>query len=250
MAEINGPYGLTTSPNSSEELDSDQATPATKTSLFSPHNAREALKSNNTGIIRSKVPPAFVLTQAQPTLIQHHQAQKSPDGATQDPFVSGPKLSASTQFSADTSKLSPIASTFTPQSLLASSPSSSVALSELSGSVTLPPQQLQDLQSKLVILAAPSGRQVPLERPETLRNLWYKPSNEVEYAKGYSATEISHSEYLSEPRVFKDASQSPFSTDEGISRYLMISQIATDCPMAAIERFFSVRFHACRLHAQ
>lgn len=240
MAGVSGLNGFNASPNSSEERDSDQATPATKTSLFSPHHVREILKPSNTGIVRSKVPPAFVLTQAQPTLIQNAQVRHGSDATTQDPFVSGPTLSATTQSSTDTSKLSPIASTFTPQSLVASSTASSVILSEPAGSVTLSPQRLKDLQAKLVGLAAPSA---PSVLPSLRHNPLYKSSNRFENGLPSSTAEDPHSDGRSQPLVFKDTKQGSFSTDRGTSRCLTISQVATDCPVAAIEGFFSVRVH-------
>lgn len=247
MAGVSGSNGFNASPNSSEELESGHATPATKTSLFSPQEVREILKPSNTGIVRSKVPPAFVLTQAQPTPTQQLQVCTGQDGVTQDPFISRPTLSATTQSSTDTSKLSPIASTFTPQNLLASSTASSVILSEPTGSTTLSPQRLRDLQSKLAGLAAPPGlSHLPDLHPSTLQKLSYKPEDgKAAFAIGDLRLDRS-----SQPEYSKDVWHGSFSTDRGTSRYLLISKVAHDCSVAAIEAFFSVRSHTSQMQTR
>ena len=245
MTGVSGHGGYNTSPNSSEELDSNQATPATKVSVFSPHDIREALKPSNIGIVRSKVPPAFVLTQPQPTFTQNIQTPNGTSCATQDPFVSGPSLSATTQSSTDTSRLSPTASTFTPPSTLTSSSGSSLALSEPSDNVTFHAQQFKDIHSKLLSLVAPPGLPIP---PGVLNSPVYRPSNKLEDTSVSSASRDTQSEHRVEFSMFKDTTNGSFSTDNGISRCLMVSQVATDCPVAAIEGFFSVSVHKCLMY--
>ena len=121
MTSIAQCQGIPASPNSSEEVDSHHDTPATKISPFSPEETWSQLKPAGTGFSRSKLPPQFLLF--------------SPDGGSQtsglprpqDPFVSGPNLSGTTQASTDVSKLSPNALTFTPTTLVDSSSAKSAA---------------------------------------------------------------------------------------------------------------------------
>ena len=123
MACTHDHNGTSASPNSSEEIDSHHATPATKLSPFSPDQVPNEPKHISQGIVRTRVPPPFVLA--------HEQSNFSPNGksgnaivpGSQDPFLSVPTLSSNTQSSGDGSKLSPNASAFTPTSLIESSSS-------------------------------------------------------------------------------------------------------------------------------
>ena len=112
MTTINQRQGISASPNSSEEVESHQDTPATKISPFSPGSNVGQLKSVGSGFSRAKLPPQFLLFN--PDGEMGSSASLRP----QDPFVSAPNLSGTTQASTDISKLSPIASAFTPTTLV------------------------------------------------------------------------------------------------------------------------------------
>ena len=115
--------GTSVSPNSSEEVESHHGTPATKLSPFSLDQSPEEPKHINQGIVRTRVPPPFVLARDQSTFGPNGKIGKSIEPSPQDPFLSAPKLSSNTQSSGDGSKLSPNASTFTPTSLIESASS-------------------------------------------------------------------------------------------------------------------------------
>ena len=125
MACTHDHNGTSASPNSSEEVESHQGTPATKLSPFSPDQVPEEPKHVNQGIVRTRVPPPFVLARDQSNFGPNGKSGKSMMPGSQDPFLSVPNLSSNTQSSSDGSKLSPNASTFTPTSLIESASSNS-----------------------------------------------------------------------------------------------------------------------------
>ena len=120
MACTHDHNGNSASPNSSEEVESHHGTPATKLSQFSPDQVLEDLKHVNQGIVRARVPPPFVLARDQSNFGPNGKVGRSLVPGSQDPFLLVPNLSSDTQSSGDGSKLSPIASTFTPTSLIES----------------------------------------------------------------------------------------------------------------------------------
>ena len=118
---------LSSSPNSSEEVDSTHATPATKLSSVTPKDGSDLFKIHGSGISRSKVPPAFQLS------VNNHDFSKKPKenssvltATSQDPFVMSPLPSAISRSSTEMSKLSPVANAFTPLSQIHSGSNSSV----------------------------------------------------------------------------------------------------------------------------
>lgn len=123
MACTHDHNGTSASPNSSEEVESHHGTPATKLSPFSPDQVPEEAKHVHQGIVRTKVPPPFVLARDQSNFGPNGKAGNAIVPGLQDPFLSVPRLSSNTQSSADGSKLSPNASTFTPTSLIESASS-------------------------------------------------------------------------------------------------------------------------------
>ena len=100
------------SPISSEEVDSHQGTPATKISPFSPNESRGQLKPVGLGFSRSKLPPQFLLFNANGEYPNLELNQP------QDPFVSSQDLTGTTKAFSETSRLSPNASAFTPATLV------------------------------------------------------------------------------------------------------------------------------------
>ena len=123
MACTHDHSGTSASPNSSEEVESHHGTPATKLSPFSPDHVAEEPKHVNQGIVRTRVPPPFVLTRDRSNLGLNNKSANPIVSGSQDPFLSAPNLNPNTQSSGDGSKLSPNASTFTPTSLIESTSS-------------------------------------------------------------------------------------------------------------------------------
>ncbi|KAL6719576.1 hypothetical protein ACLMJK_001496 [Lecanora helva] len=114
MAALVPQQGASASPNSSEEVDSYQDTPATKVSPFSSQETQSQLKPVGVGFSRSKLPPQFLLFSPTKKLGNLHSIRP------QDPFVSGFDSLSTTQVPTDASKLSPNASTFTPTTFVES----------------------------------------------------------------------------------------------------------------------------------
>lgn len=109
------------SPDSSEEVDSHLATPATKLTTFSPDDIHDFNNPRSRGIVRSNVPPAFDLTITAANFNGEGQQGKTSSTRCNDPFTSASSFgSNTTKTSTDTSKLSPAAASFTPSTLLES----------------------------------------------------------------------------------------------------------------------------------
>ena len=111
MTSIAKQHSTATSPNSSEDVESHHATPATKLSAFSPDDTRD-FNTSGSRIVRVPAYDLKITTaksnscakQATSTSLSHH-----------DPFVSASPLeSSTTKSSVESSKLSPIAAEFTP----------------------------------------------------------------------------------------------------------------------------------------
>ena len=122
MACTHDNNGTSASP-SSEEVESHHGTPATKLSPFSPDLVPEEPKHLSQGIVRTRVPPPFVLARDQSNFGPNGKPGNAILPGSQDPFLSVPDLSSNTQSSGDGSKLSPNASSFTPTSLIESASS-------------------------------------------------------------------------------------------------------------------------------
>ncbi len=123
MAGTQDGNGISASPNSSEEIDSHRGTPATKISAFSPEDNVESFKVASHGIIRSNVPPAFNLVHTNTNFSPNGKVGENTSSVFQDPFVSVSLSNSITQPSTGVSKLSPAASDFTPATSIAFSSS-------------------------------------------------------------------------------------------------------------------------------
>jgi hypothetical protein len=120
MAPTNEYNVASGSPGTSEGIESLRGTPATKLSQFSPDEAIGELKLCSNSINRANVPPSFNLSRANPRFVSNGNVNASPALGSADPFVSGPHLSTTTR-GTNSSKLSPIASTFTPATAVSAS---------------------------------------------------------------------------------------------------------------------------------
>ena len=114
MAGLAKQHSTATSPNSSEDVESHQATPATKLSAFSPDDTRDFTTSGSR-IVRI---PAYDL---KITTAKSNLSAKKASSSTvsnHDPFVSAsPLASSTTKSSIESSKLSPVAAAFTPTTI-------------------------------------------------------------------------------------------------------------------------------------
>lgn len=220
------------SPNSSEEIESHHGTPATKFSAFSPEDLLEGLKLVSHGIKRDKVPPAFVLTQAQSNFAPRGKGHDSSTAAIHDPFVSAPFLTSTTRSSTDVSKLSPVASVFTPSSVIGSFSSYGTA-----GSPEQP-------------LSAPTCS----NGPSSFGRLG-GPSVANAYHEGQACSTSVNGDIELYP-VWPSTSSSfinlgrlklgQFSSDDGTSRSLMISKVPRTVSEIEINAFFSVSFNVSK----
>ena len=138
MAGTQDCHGISTSPNSSEEVDSHRGTPATKISAFSPEGNLESFKVATHGIIRSNVPPAFNLVHTNTNFSANGKVGENTSLVFQDPFVSLSFSSNVTQPSTGVSKLSPSASDFTPATSITYASSNGRSLPIASHHVNVP----------------------------------------------------------------------------------------------------------------
>lgn len=230
MAVINGSNDASLSPNSSEEVESQHGTPATRISPFSPE-AREGLKTGGHGIVRSKIPPAFILT--------HVQSNSSPKGkigdrpsplVSHDPFISAPLFGSATRSSTDASKLSPVASTFTPSGFRENEASAGSL-----GQVELP---IASLSLNTSSNASPN--------PALSIQAGHKDTNSLKLNTLSAADLSSTAQSASSPAssVSLDIAHQKigqFSTDDGTSRSLMVSQLSPRTSAQEIWELFNVR---------
>lgn len=232
MAATSIQQGLSVSPNSSEDVESTHATPATKLSAFSPAEVRESLKVNGSGIKRSKIPPAFVLAQPQSSFIQKSQARNDLLSTSCDPFVSGSKAAAHTRSPTEISKLSPIASTFTPRSHL------------LSGTGTPsfadngPPPGL-DLSAQAWERGLPgSGRTTAsLKSDEVHADQVHQDEVATDTCP---KTQKAPATAAGNGVIRFTGTHRSFSMGNGTSRSIMVSRIPTTTPLEEIQGFFNV----------
>lgn len=236
MASTNDHNGISASPNSSEEVESHHGTPATKLSPFSPDEIREDPKVIGQGIVRSKVPPAFVLTLAQSNFNSHGKVGNAAISGSQDPFISAPTLTSTTRSSNDASKLSPNASAFTPTSLVESVSSNSTSFAfEAPLSAPICGNRLSNFASlglhpiQKVSQNGTPGKNTVLDH-----------SNNA----SFSPTSLPTGSSLSSPVAIAGALKlGHFSTDIGKSRYLIISNLGQVSITKEIETFLLVSFH-------
>ena len=216
------------SPNSSEEVDSHHATPATKLSAFSPDDTRELINTGGRGIVRAKVPPAFDLTLTKANFNSSHLQGTSSSLTYQDPFVSG---STTTQSSTDASKLSPVASAFTPASLL-ESPCSAEVTGRSGLSLSVPKNGYRAANQGFPVFSAPSKDPPPCG---SLKGSFYNDSVPNLYPTTLQSNSISTSPSV-EPIA---ANLGPYSSEDGTSRSLMV-QVGTGTCAEQIEDYLNV----------
>lgn len=234
MAGINDHHGVSASPNSSEEIESHHGTPATKLSPFSPEETREGVKLSGHGIVRSKVPPAFVLTQAQSNFSPQSNAGTSSLFSAQDPFISTSNFSSTTRSSTDASKLSPVASAFTPASLLGSL--SSAALSATQG-LPLSDPAYNDRKSGHAFLKAPTTPSTyhPRSIGSTFPSSTESPDVQLPLTHGPTGSSLCNLGADAEP-----LKHGRFSSDDGTSRSLMITHVSPEISATEIDGLFNV----------
>ena len=223
MAVINGRNDIAASPNSSEEVESYHGTPATKLSPFSPENVHH-LKAGGHGIARSNIPPAFNLFRTNTNFSPKGKAGKTTSLGSQDPFVSAP---ASTRTSSDASKLSPIALKLTP--------ALSHGLSSGHG-VPVSASIRQHIAAAPVLLALPPVLQTfPNHATAANRMLFGSPGADM-----LSPGILPPSSMDGFGLRVGELKNGQFSSDGGVSRALMISQITPGTSVKDIQAIFNV----------
>ena len=223
MACTDNHNGTSVSPNSSEDVESHHGTPATKLSPFSPDQTPEEPKFINQGIVRTRVPPPFVLARDQSNFGPNGKTGKSTVPSPQDPFLSIPKLSSNTESSGDGSKLSPNASTFTPISLIESASSSGNS----SSSAFLYPFSAPICESRLQNL----GLLLP---KSSLNNLQYGLNGKTSSSSGPNS---SFNTVITNVGPIK---LGQFSTDVPKSRSLMAGPVSRATSAKEIEKLLGV----------
>lgn len=234
MAATIDHHGTTASPNSSEEVESHHGTPTTKLSPFSPDLVGEGLKLKpGAGIFRSNVPPAFLLARGQSNFTLIGQVNNSASLGPQDPFITVPNLTGSTQVPTNASKLSPAASTFTPATLLGTASSDAVFASAMAPistpafrdgglgmGVTVPPVVVSTSQNEVGFQQhALPGPPETLPKNLKLASLLFRPNaNRPCFKLGQ------------------------FSLESATSRCLMVSQLGGTPSAKDADDFFNVRF--------
>lgn len=223
-------YNATSSsPNSSEEIESHHGTPETKLSVFSPEEFRVQPKASPYGTGRSNLPPLFTLGNSQGKRSPKPNGSKTTTFGYQDPFFASPGVVSNTQNTEDPPKLSPTASSFTPLNLRQSSPSHNM-LHNLhmhlhkggiqNGNPSLIPFPIYPVPDSTSINANPEKHPLSAERATS------------ETISTSSSCHLSI-EVVS-PKI------GLFSSDSENSRSLMISQVSRKTSTKEIEDFFSV----------
>ena len=228
MACTNDQSGTSASPNSSEEVESHQGTPATKLSPFSPDQVLEEPKHMNQGIVRTRVPPPFVLARDQSSFGPSGKNGGSIVPGSQDPFLSASNLSSNTQSSGDGSKLSPSASTFTPTSLIQSaSTNTEFSFSALQHPLSAPifGNALRDLD-----FLSPKSR---------LKDLHYGPSGKKYFLSGQNSAFDTVIPNVGPVKLGQ------FSVDAQKSRSLMAGPVGKATSAKEIEKLLGVSLIIC-----
>lgn len=226
MAVINGRNGIAASPNSSEEVESRHGTPATKFSPFSPENVHD-LKDGGHVIARSNVPPAFNLVRTNANFSPKGKVGKITSLSSQDPFVSAPALPVSTRTSSDASKLSPTALSFIPPS--------SDGLSSGHG-VPVSASIRQRIAGAPILLELPPILQSSPNHATAANRMLSGPLGADMLSPGIMSPSSMNRVGL---RV-GELKNGQFSSDGGVSRALMISQITPGTSVKDIQAIFNV----------
>ena len=235
MIEANHPRGRGGSPSSSETVNSAQNTPETKLTAFSPEELRSGYKVSKSGIVRPNVPPAFSLN-IHPQASPSGKTGNASNSVSADPFVSSSTATSSTGrgFHGEP-KLSPVASSFTPQGSIESlfrSGSGQYFRLPASTSKYLTESSATDFGDPASSFNAFSKEFATQEEPATSAN---------------ATPRQSQSSSVASSKVFPKLGQ--FSSDVGSSRYLYVGNVPSKTPNTEIEQFFHVSIPYIEYHA-
>ena len=216
------------SPDSSEAVESQHVTPATKLSAFSPDNTRVSPSSGGRGIVRAKIPPPFDLDNLPSSFRFKSPNDRSGGLGSVDPFVSATSFTPSTaRSSIDPSRLSPAAAAFTPATVL-DSPSGDQS------------EALTD--ETLVVNVSGTNATGPLS-PADASGPDIKGDHFVgtqEHATSSSTNILTPERSCSDLKSFSAGKpQNRFSTDDGRSRFLMVT-VGINTSAEAVEQYFTV----------
>ena len=227
MAGTQDGNGISASPNSSEEIDSHRGTPATKISAFSPEDNVESFKVASHGIIRSNVPPAFKLVHTNTNFSLNGKVGENTSSAFQDPFVSASLSNNVTQPSTGVSKLSPGASDFTP--------ATSIAFSSSNGRLVPIPSHHIDVSSPDYLVSPAASSSSQNNSIATKCAISGPPGLGLRPTSIQAATTQHDTSSAAEGKIGRG-----FSSDEGLSRAIMLCNIPPITSIGDIYGLFGV----------
>ena len=227
MAGTQDGNGISASPNSSEEIDSHRGTPATKISAFSPEENVESFKVASHGIIRANVPPAFNLVHTNTNFSPNGKVGENTSSVFQDPFVSVSPSNNVTQPSTGVSKLSPGASDFTP--------ATSVAFSSCNGRPVPIPSHQFDVSSPANLVSPTACSSSQNNSIATKCVVSGPPGLGLRPTSIQAATTQHEISSAAEGNIGRG-----FSSDEGLSRAIMLCNIPPNTSIDDIYGLFGV----------
>ena len=222
--------GFSSSPESSGEIESRCDTPETKLSTFSPEHRRAEQKLSAYNM-KSSLPPTFHLSHPQAKTSPKGKASDSKTHGSHDPFVI---TSTYSRIFNDQPKLSPTASSFTPQNLIGSA---------ISTGTSHPPNFANFTSNSTTgslgvgYLAANSVPDISSSDPQLKNYL-------LSLAGGPMMSPISPGSFSSSDGSVTTAASSKvgqFSSDDDTSRSLMISKVDRKTSIKELDDFFNVR---------
>ena len=230
--EVKHDSGVSSSPQSSEEVGSLRGTPDTRLTAFSPEEFRTATKTSAHGSAKLHVPPPYTLKEGHVTKGVINDGSKYTTLGLQDPFFTT-KGGSSNRAPNAVLKLSPTASDFEPSGLLHTI--KSTGNTEASGLVP-PAIPSYGATSAIGLLAASS---VP-DIPHTKLQLKSYPSSLTTESVISPVSQGSFSSSFGSVTVVNSPKIGPFSTDGVTSRYLKIGNAAARISAKELEETFNV----------
>lgn len=219
MATNTDHHGASTSPLTSEGIESLRGTPATKLSPFSPESATKVINFIASGINRTNVPPSFDLSHVNHGFTTNNNVNAIPAVGSSDPFVSSSYLTTATR-GTSSSKLSPTAFAFTPGTGAAFTPGTGVASTPGTG-LGSGYSSKSDTPRKNNVVIVPHGMNLS---PASFRK-GSPLKSELIRAGAVDAVFVKFGH---------------FSKDDATSRVLKISNVAPETAVGELDIFFDV----------
>jgi hypothetical protein len=218
------------SPNSSEEIGSHHNTPETKLTAFSPEDGRLLPRVAEYKTVRSNLPPAFALGQAQGHPGSTIGLSNTATFGGQDPFITNSSATCRACSPRPHPKLSPGASSFTP---LESRQKGCISEPNGNRETGLANLQYQSNISKLGYAPRTSGYNTPVNNLNSEHQRFMMPMSPTGLPVSTSPETALKIEVVPVKIGY-------FSSDGETSRSLIISDISPRTPSKEVEEFFSV----------